>query len=206
METCFQALIDKIQFFESSFDQIPVARQQILSSISNQLQQVIDNQPDIKLLFVCTHNSRRSHISQIWGQALAFHYGFKKITTFSGGTEATAFFPSAVKAMQAMGFSINKVSEANNSIYKVQYSAHTPDIQAFSKTVDHPENPKTDFVALMTCSHADANCPFLPGAMLRIPLLYDDPKLFDGTAIAEQKYLEKAEEIGRELCFIFSKM
>ena len=58
----------------------------------------------------------------------------------------------------------------------------------------------------MTCSHADENCPFIPGAEIRIPVRYDDPKAFDGTDLMEAKYLERSKEIATEMLYVFSKI
>ncbi len=49
-------------------------------------------------------------------------------------------------------------------------------IITFSKLFDDPSNSAAKFVAIMTCSHADENCPIIPGADLRIPVRYKDPK------------------------------
>ena len=44
----------------------------------------------VRLIFICTHNSRRSHMAQLWAQTAAAYHGVAAIETFSGGTEATA--------------------------------------------------------------------------------------------------------------------
>jgi arsenate reductase (thioredoxin) len=157
------------------------------------------------LNFVCTHNSRRSHISQIWAQAAARYYGIENVETFSGGTEATAFNPRAVTAMQQAGFDISTIKDDNNPVYKVKFSNDAPALTVFSKKYDDDFNPKADFAAIMTCSHADENCPFIPGAK-RIALTYDDPKDFDGTPQEATKYTERVHEIGREILYAFSQV
>lgn len=208
MATLTHSFVDKIKAFEQQYDQIPDERKVVLDGIASQFLQYIQSRgaEEAQLIFVCTHNSRRSHISQIWAQATALHFGFHTVTTYSGGTEGTAFFPSAVQAMKNMGFSIEKTNDAANPNYEITYAGYEKKTQAFSKVFDDASNPQDNFIAVMTCSHADENCPFIPGAEKRIPLLYEDPKAFDGTPIAQQKYNEKAEEIGRELTYIFSLM
>lgn len=208
MATLLTALSNKIDSFEQEKNLIPQKRQEVLDGIANQLKSYISQQggQTVRLLFVCTHNSRRSHISQLWGQAISRFYGFDQVQTYSGGTEATAFFPSAVQAMKTMGFAIEEPAEATNPVYHIRYAEDEAPVQVFSKVFDDASNPQANFAAIMTCGHADENCPFIPGTDLRLPLLYDDPKAFDGTPIAQQKYNEKAEEIGRELSYIFSTM
>jgi arsenate reductase len=158
------------------------------------------------LNFICTHNSRRSHIAQLWGQAAASYYGVKDVFCFSGGTEATAFNPRAVKAMQSVGFDIQKIKEGENPVYEVRFSTNEFPVVAFSKKYDDPFNHNQNFAAVMTCSHADENCPLVLGATTRIAITYDDPKDFDGTALEEATYSERANQIGREILFTFSKV
>lgn len=182
------------------FDSIPQERKQLLQQLAAYVKSTNGN---THLNFICTHNSRRSHISQLWAQAAAEFYGIKNVHCYSGGTEATAFNPRAVKAMRDAGFSITQKTEGANPVYDVQISDATW-LRAFSKTYDAPENPASDFCAVMTCSHADENCPFIPGAAKRIALTYDDPKEFDGTPLEEAKYAERVKEIGTELFYTFS--
>lgn len=156
------------------------------------------------LNFICTHNSRRSHLAQIWAQTAAYYYGVAHVHCYSGGTEATAFNPRAVNAMREAGFSISETKEGDNPVYEVRFALDAPPVVAFSKTYDHPFNPNRDFAAIMTCSQADESCPLVLGASARIALTYDDPKAFDGTALEEVKYAERVDEIGREILFAFS--
>lgn len=159
----------------------------------------------ILLNFICTHNSRRSHISQIWAQTAAQYYGISNVETFSGGTEATAFNPRAVTAMKQAGFDITTIKVGDNPVYEVKFSNDAPALTVFSKKYDDEFNPKTGFAAVMTCSHADDNCPFILGAK-RIALTYDDPKEFDGTPLEAAKYSERVHDIGREILYAFSQV
>lgn len=153
------------------------------------------------LNFICTHNSRRSHISQIWATTAAAHYGIP-VACFSGGTEATAFNPRAVAAMARAGFKIDNPG-GSNPHYLVRFSDVVAPIECFSKTYDDPFNPKENFAAIMTCDHADANCPFIPGAT-RIALTYKDPKQADDTPQEAERYDERVRQIGRELFYAMS--
>ena len=73
------------------------------------------------------------------------------------------------------------------------------------KLYDDPSSPKNGFAAVITCSHADENCPFIPGAEARIALNYEDPKAFDGTDKQDQMYLERSRQIGREMLWAFER-
>jgi arsenate reductase len=188
------------------FAEIPTERKTILKELTQFVQNGINERKPVYLNFICTHNSRRSHLSQIWAQTAAYYYGLPGVLCFSGGTEATAFNPRAVKAMSDIGFFIVRLSEGENPVYEVTYSQDIPGIKAFSKKYDDPFNHNKDFAAVMTCSHADENCPIVHGATARIPLRYDDPKNFDDTPQEAFKYAERAEQIGREILFAFSQV
>jgi arsenate reductase (thioredoxin) len=190
----------------SEFNQIPESRKEILKQLTQFIQGKSAAVKSIYLNFICTHNSRRSHISQLWAQAAAHFYGMKNVMCLSGGTEATAFNPRAVKAMQNIGFAITKTKEGDNPVYEVLYAENAEPVITFSKKYDDPFNHNQDFAAIMTCSHADSNCPMVLGATKRIALTYNDPKEFDGTPQESAKYAERVNEIGREILYAFSKV
>jgi arsenate reductase len=194
--------IDKLV---SEFNQITNERKSAISHLKMFINGKKDTGQKIVLNFICTHNSRRSHISQVWAQTAAHYYGIDNVETFSGGTEATAFNPRAVTAMKQAGFDITIIKDGQNPVYKVRFSSEVPALTVFSKRYDDDVNPKSDFAAVMTCSHADDNCPFIPGAK-RIALTYGDPKDFDGTALEADKYAERVHEIGREILYAFSQV
>lgn len=161
---------------------------------------------EINLTFICTHNSRRSHISQIWAQTAAAYYGVEKIHCFSGGTEATAFNPRAVKAMKKAGFNIATADTTENPVYEVQYSSDAKALKAFSKKYEDPFNPQEGFIAVMTCNHADEACPIVFGADKRVSITYIDPKVSDNTPEEEATYENRSIQIGREMFYTFNKV
>jgi arsenate reductase len=191
----------------TQFDEIPDERKAVIQGLTNFVSKGSKSGQKILLNFICTHNSRRSHISQIWAQTAAHVYGIKNVGTYSGGTEATAFNPRAVAAIKQAGFEINtKHNDGQNPVYEVKFSNDAPPLTIFSKKYDDPFNPNKDFAAIMTCSHADENCPIVTGATTRIALTYNDPKDFDGTPLEASKYAERVHEIGREILYAFSKV
>jgi arsenate reductase len=204
--TLLSPLQGTVEQLAREFDQIPVERKQLLHQLTAFVQNKIDAGQKAYLNFICTHNSRRSHLSQIWAQTAAHRYGIPNVVCFSGGTEATAFNPRAVKAMQDAGFSISKFANGENPVYDVRFSPDAPGIRAFSKKYDDPFNQSSHFAAVMTCSHADENCPVVLGATARIALTYDDPKNFDGTPQEAAKYAERVHEIGREILYAFAQI
>lgn len=158
----------------------------------------------IDVLFVCTHNSRRSHMGQLLG-AVAAARAAVPVRTFSGGTEATAFNPRAIAALTRAGFQIEGTGEKNPH-YQVKWSASASAVEAFSKTIEDPANPSTNFVAVMVCTQADAACPFVRGATQRVSVPYEDPKVADGTPEEAQRYDERVEQLGRDLAWVFRQV
>lgn len=190
----------------AQFDEISPERKALLEKLSTYIQQGIDGAKSVQLVYICTHNSRRSHFGQIWAQTAAAYYQIANIQTYSGGTEATAFHPNAIAAVRRAGFNVEKTDESKNPRYRVFYSEDQAPIICFSKTYDDAANPKTEFAAIMTCSDAEENCPFIPGVDLRIGTTYNDPKAFDGKPEQDEKYSERCRQIALECLYVFSKI
>ena len=191
-----------------SVTEIPVSeeRKAILNALVEYIQNKVDNHEEVRLNFICTHNSRRSHLSQIWAQTMAFHFGIKNVFCYSGGTEATAMFPKVGETLQNQGFQIEKLSQEKNPVYAVKFDENEHSLICFSKVFDALFNPQSQFAAIMTCSQADEGCPFIAGAEKRLPIRYDDPKAFDGTEFMNVKYAERSLEIASEMHYVFSQI
>lgn len=181
-------------------------RKQVLQPLIDYIQDKVYSFQQINLNFICTHNSRRSHFSQIWAQTMAYHFGVKNVVCYSGGTEATAMFSKVVETLYEQGFEIQKLSEAQNAVYAVKYTQNQHAIICFSKTYFHDFNPKTSFGAVMTCSSADEGCPVVLGAEAKFSIQYDDPKAFDETAFMNKKYEACSLKIASEMYYVFSKI
>lgn len=195
------------QFIEGaigSFDAIPSERKKTLQSISDYIQKQLNSQKSSELIYVCTHNSRRSHFGQIWGKVAAQYYGIPNVNTYSAGTEVTAMNPNAVNALKRIGFVITKKNEEKNPLYEVKYSTTAAPLQCYSKTYENPSIPKQDLCAIMTCTEADGNCPFIPGTALRVSCPYEDPKAFDGTPEQDMQYDARCKQIATEVLYMYS--
>lgn len=195
-----------INQLKNSFGVIPKQRKELLKETAQYISNKLNQSEEVNLIFICTHNSRRSHISQVWAQTAAEYYDIPNIKCYSGGTEATAFNPRAVKAMQKVGFRIEKKDDSENPVYLVDYSDNKEPLKCFSKVYSDEFNPQNDFAAIMTCSDADENCPVVLGAEARFPIRYDDPKVYDNTDQEEKKYSERVKQIGAEILFLFSNI
>ncbi len=186
-------------------DQITAQRKEVLNPLADYINRKITDHKEIALNFICTHNSRRSHLSQVWAQTCAHYVGIKNINCYSGGTEATALFPMAAETLKNMGFEIDQLSETANPVYSIKYAPNSHPIVGFSKTYDNSFNPKADFAAIMTCSSADEGCPFVSGSDGRFQITFEDPKAFDHTPQQREKYYERSLQIATELLYVMKK-
>ena len=183
---------------------IPSERKLLLDPVAAFVSSKLLTGEPADLTFICTHNSRRSQIGQVWAAAAAAHFGVESVRTFSGGTEATAFNPRAVAALTRAGFEIgNPGGDAPR--YPVTFATGGRVLECFSKTYDHPDNPAEGFAAIMTCSEADEACPVVIGAALRVPLRYEDPKVADGTPGEGAAYDQCCLQIASEMLWIFAE-
>lgn len=189
-----------------NFESISEDRKIVLQPLVDFIQGKSANGQEIRLNLICTHNSRRSHLSQVWAQTAAAHYGIKNVFCYSGGTEATAMFPMAAKTLEKQGFQIKTIAEGNNPVYAIKYSENAHPVIGFSKTFDDDFNPQSEFAAILTCSSADQGCPFIAGAEKRIPITFEDPKAFDNTPQQAEKYEERSVQIATEMFYVFSQI
>lgn len=181
-------------------------RKTVLQSLIDYLNGKIETNKPIRLNFICTHNSRRSHLSQIWAQTMAYYYNINNVTCYSGGTEATAMFPKVDETLQNQGFQVIKLSEGSNPIYSIKFSENEPSVIAFSKQFSNNFNPASEFAAIMTCSAADEGCPFVFGCDKRIAITYEDPKISDGTPQQNETYLKRSLQIATEMKYVFESL
>ncbi|AUC23828.1 protein-tyrosine-phosphatase [Polaribacter sejongensis] len=189
-----------------NFASITEERKTVLQPLADFIQTKVSNQQEIRINFICTHNSRRSHLSQVWAQAMASYFNVKNVFCYSGGTEATALFPMAAETLKNQGFQIKTISEGKNPVHSIKYGENAHPIIGFSKKLDDDFNPKSGFAAIMTCSQADGGCPFIAGAEKRIPITFEDPKAFDNTPQQAEKYQERSLQIAAELFYVFSQV
>ena len=181
-------------------------RKAVLQPLTDFIQSKVSSGQEIRINFICTHNSRRSHLSQVWAQTMASYFNIKNVCCYSGGTEATALYPMIAETLQNSGFQIKTISKKENPVYSIKYSDNEHPIIGFSKKLDDDFNPKSEFAAIMTCSQADGGCPFIAGAEKRIPITFEDPKAFDNTPQQAEKYNERSLQIATELFYVFSQI
>jgi len=177
-------------------------RKEVLQPLVDYLKEKVSKRELIRLNFICTHNSRRSHLGQVWAQALAKHYHVSKVITYSGGTEATALYPKVAETLSNQGFLVKQLGAGENPVYSIKYADNQHPVIGFSKTYDDDFNPKGMFAAIMTCSQADEGCPFVAGTEKRIAITYEDPKVSDGTDQQDTVYAERSLQIASEMNWV----
>ncbi|MGS0748616.1 protein-tyrosine-phosphatase [Halpernia sp. GG3] len=181
-------------------------RKLILQPLIKFIQTKVSNNSEIRLNFICTHNSRRSHLSQVWAQTLAHYFNIKNVFCYSGGTENTALFPMVTQTLQNSGFQIKTLSDGKNPIYCIKYAQNEHPIIGFSKKLNDNFNPKSEFAAILTCNSANEACPIVFGAEKKIPITFEDPKAFDNTPQQGEKYNERSLQIATELFYVFTQI
>lgn len=201
----YKDLIETISTI-TSFQNINEERKATLQPLIDFIQHKIKSKEPININFICTHNSRRSHLSQIWAQVAAAHFQIPNVHCYSGGTEETALFPKVAETLTNQGFGILKIADTQNPVYAIKYSDNTLPVIGFSKKYDNPFNPVSAFAAVMTCSQADGGCPFIAGAEKRIPITFEDPKISDNTAEQSKVYAERSLQIATEMFYVFSQI
>jgi arsenate reductase len=173
-------------------------RQAVLSQLGGFIAEKYHQGKTARINFICTHNSRRSFLGQVWMAVAAARYGLSHVRSYSGGTEATCLNPRIAESLKRFGFDVfvdRHAGNASNPHYSIRFGEHHS-IVAYSKKFDQsPPNPVSDFAAVMVCTDADEACPFVPGCSLRLKLPFVDPKLSDGTDLEAATYDARSLEI-----------
>jgi len=196
-------VLDKvIERLTHSFDEIGAARKLDLEAVAQYISSKQEDSEAARVTVICTHNSRRSHIGQLWLSVAANHFGVLGFESYSGGTEATAFNHRSVSALRSAGFELSIAKEGENPVYHFSFGGVQQSL--FSKVYDHSSNPSEGFAALLVCDSADKGCPVVAGADARFFIGYTDPKVADDTSDEAIVYYDKVLEIGREMLFLMS--
>ena len=202
-----EKILTKCNELAASSDRIiSPSRKKILDDIALSLHAEIRERNEVSVVYLCTHNSRRSHFAQVWGHIASVMYNFPQVAAYSGGTVATACHPNTISALKHIGFEVKCDNpEEENPLYRVYYSEEDY-VECYSKANTDDALPQADFIAIMTCSDSDDNCPLVPGAKVRYSTTFDDPSEFDDSEDAVEHYVERSLQIGAEAIYTFRKM
>ena len=181
-------------------------RESLLIEIADTIAEAYLDRQKIKINFICTHNSRRSQLAQVWAFFAINYFQLSNIFSLSGGTEVTKFHRNAVKVLQYAGFEFDLDNFSHqNPKYLVSFKGCKTPLRVFSKIFEDPIN-EFPYIAITTCNNAHESCPFIPDAIHRLHLPYSDPKIFDNTHKTREKYLETSNLIAGEIYFIFEEI
>ena len=190
----------------SELIQIPSDRKEYLNELVSYITEQQKTQKAINLVFVCTSNSRRSHMAQVWSQIASYYYDVKNVSTFSGGTEKTKVNKNALLALEKTGIVLQSHQQSENPVWLASTGVKFTPMVLFSKVYTDSTNPSQNFGAVMVCAEANESCPIVPGADFRLGLPYQDPKAFDNTPQQNEKYDERCRQIAREMFYVFSQI
>ncbi|MBL7798757.1 MAG: protein-tyrosine-phosphatase [Saprospiraceae bacterium] len=184
---------------------IPTDRRALLDPLAEYISRKRAAGEVVRLIFICTHNSRRSHFGQVWAQVAALYFGIGPVECYSGGMETTACNPRTVAALERAGIRVKQITTGENPVLLLQYADGVNPLAAFSKVYNQAPNPTQGFAAVMTCSQAEENCPYVAGAEKRFSITYDDPKIADGTPEEEAVYDARCRQVAAEMAYVFGK-
>jgi len=188
------------------FGDLPKAeRQGTLDGIAQHLSE----ETSIAVNFICTHNSRRSHLCEIMFRSACTYYQLENVATYSGGTEGTALYPVVAESCARHGFTTKEVQAHGQRAWKIfhptlEEEKNTPLL--FSKEYHHANNAQEGYHAIMVCDSANEACPVVFGAKQRHSLLFVDPKHSDGSSEQADVYDSTLRTIAGEMGYIVRKI
>jgi hypothetical protein len=198
------SLREHADYLTTTFDMIDPLHREAGEKLAHWIAADYEPGKPLHVTVVCTGNSRRSILGSSMGNLAAAYYGMPGIRFHSGGTAPTTFNSRTVAALKAIGFEVEPTGQeaergepkTANPIYRVSWGEGF-ETHEFSKHYGDRSNPQDGFAALMVCGEADAACPFVKGATLRVSMPYLDPKIYDEGAYEVAKYAERRDDIGR---------
>ena len=195
-----------IQSFEEQALSITEERKSSLEAMAQIISEELTSNQHLDIVIICTHNSRRSQVGELWIRTLVKYFSIENVHAFSGGTEATALHPNMAQAIITTGWKmLHENNQSSNPTYHISIAGEESQ-KMFSKKYDDAFNPEKDYLAILVCEEAAEACPIVIGAKHRFPLPYSDPKAFDDTEKQNEKYLECVSLIGTEFFYCFSKV
>lgn len=183
------------------------SRLEKLDALKKYVREKMQKDEDVHLIFVCVQNSRRSHLSQVLAaDVIDAHELLHKIKTYSGGVEVTRIHPNTLECLKKLGYKIVQKTSDNNPVFELWINENHSPILLYSKNFEYITSQLPSFAAVMVCSEAETNCPYVPGAEKKFLLPYNDPKIFDDTDNAVEEYLKVAKQIREEMECVFSNI
>ncbi len=187
MNTNFKSFIRRVKNFNPSGNQI-----KRLDHVVRGIDKFIGECNTV--VFLCTHNSRRSQYCEIWGNYFSSVYK-KSITFLSAGAVKTKVHKQIYKSLERVGVKVDR-----NSSINIENITIIP----FSKTLS--DINKKQFISIMTCSNYEKTCPFDPRSLINLQLFYKDPKRYDNSNREAEEYDKTSFMIACEINYILKNI
>ena len=187
MEPVFNKFFSRIDSFNPN-----QKRKKRLDNIASVINENLNKTRSI--VFLCTHNSRRSQICEVWGKVFAEIYR-KKININSAGAFKTVVHSQVYESIVKCGLVVDNKKEIFFDKKKFKLN---------SKTID--SLTMKNFIAVMTCSNAEKSCPNDPRSIRNIKMFFNDPRIYDETDKMSREYLNTTIYIAEELNYIFKNI
>lgn len=198
-------------YLTTTFDMIEPEHHASMDQLSDWIAKNWQPSSTLHVISTCTGNSRRSILGATMGNLAATYYGLDNVRFHSGGTTPSAFNKRTINTLKEIGFRVEPTGEEAergdpslpNDIFTVAWGEGMECLE-FSKTYNDPSNPSSGFAAILVCNEADTDCPVLPGAALRVSMIFLDPKSYDDGPYESKKYAERRDDICRTLLAIMA--
>lgn len=180
-------------------------RKEKLIELAQTIRNTYKNENNVKIIFICTHNSRRSQFSHAWAYVSSLYFKLDFIKPFSGGTEIDTVNLNVINSLISSGLKIEKTHKGK-AIYLLKSFKKDKGINLYSKVYNSKLNPSKHFIAIMTCSDADQMCPVIKGAEKKVSLPYSDPRVSDNTGLEKEVYNQTCSIIAKEMFYLMKQV
>lgn len=206
-------IVAYFDYLTTRFDGISPEHEKAARQLAAWLSAGASSSTERAVLVVCTGNSRRSVLGAALGNMASTYYDLSSVRFLSAGRRPTALNPRAASALERIGVEIRATGElaqsGPSSEPNPKYLLHfggSGATQERLRAVEYSKSlseaaPPFPFAALLVCNEADASCPTVPGAAIRIAAPFDDPKAFDGSPFEPREYDRARDEIGRVILY-----
>jgi hypothetical protein len=198
-------LMSYCQSLQDEFVNVPDSTGKMLKEAGTYIIDHLNSGRETSISFVCEHNSRKSHLGQVWTQMAAQYYGIDSVICYSGGTTPTYVNQRIIKALENTGFQISEKGIAGEGpIYYLNYNKPSQGFEIFSKRYDHAMNPDTNYIAISLCYNPEECCPITGGADEQLTIPYPDLQPYDNTPLETKMYDEQCRMIARDMFFMMN--
>ena len=174
-------------------------RRPALRSCAAAIARQLDARGEVSVVAVCTHNSRRSQLAEVWLAVASAAAGLGGVSVCSGGSDPVAVAPGAIAVLRERGFRVEADTADANPRLRVR--GHGIERELYAKPLGEAVAgvPLRGGVALMVCAAADAACPPVPQVGYRARLPFADPRHADGTPGEAAAYRAASDRIEAEM-------